>query len=136
MKGRVLIDTSVWIDYLQNATSGLSEQIDEILSHCDVYVPKVVLAELIQGAYSEREINAINEFMEAFHITGENEDSWRKAGELSYNLKKKGKTVNLIDCYIAVIAIEQDCSIMTLDKHFKIMEKESGLKLISSQKVS
>lgn len=131
MKDNVLIDTSIWIDYFQDASSGLSEQVDELLSHSDIYVPRVVAAELVQGARSEKEITVINEFFEAFYIVGETESSWFTAGKLSYALKKKGRMANLIDCYIAVIAREQNCAVLTLDKHFKEIQKESGIKLIS-----
>ncbi|MBI4745967.1 MAG: PIN domain-containing protein [Deltaproteobacteria bacterium] len=130
MKDRVLIDTSAWIDYFQDTLSCGSELMDEILSHRDVYVPKVVIAELIQGARSEKEIGVIKEFVEAFTIVEEGKETWYKAGKLSYDLKKKGKTINLTDCYIAVIAREHNCSILTLDKHFKEIQKHDGLRLI------
>ena len=130
MKDRVLIDTSVWIDYFQDTKSAGSELMDEILTHGDVYVPKVVIAELIQGARSEKEISVIKEFVEAFKIVEEGKETWYKAGKLSYDLKKKGKTINLADCYIAVIAREHNCSILTLDKHFKEIQKHDGLRLV------
>ena len=130
MKDRVLIDTSVWIDYFQETKSAGSELMDGILSHGDVYVPKVVIAELIQGARSEKEISVIKEFVEAFKIVEEGKETWYKAGKLSYDLKKKGKTINLADCYIAVIAREHNCSILTLDKHFKEIQKHDGLRLV------
>ena len=136
MKDRVIIDTSVWISYFQNTTAGFSEQVDELLSNSNIYVPKAVIAELIQGAYSKKEVNVIQSFLEAFHIIGEGNDTWFKAGRLSYALKKKGKTVNLTDCYIAVIAKEHNCAIFTLDKHFKEIEKERGIKLIKPLVIS
>jgi predicted nucleic acid-binding protein len=43
--------------------------------------------------------------------------------KISYNLKKKGKFVNLTHCYIAVIAQENRCRIFTLDEHFKDIQK-------------
>jgi hypothetical protein len=56
---KILIDTSVWIEYFKNKSEGLSNKVDEILSKHEVYVPKVVIAELIQGSKSEREISVI-----------------------------------------------------------------------------
>jgi hypothetical protein len=49
---RILIDTSVWIEYFRNKSDVLSEQVDAILSYDEVVVPKVVIAELIQRARS------------------------------------------------------------------------------------
>ncbi len=127
---KVLVDTSVWIKYFRDKSAGLSEKVDEILSKHEVYVPKIVIAELIQGSKSEREISVIEDFVDAFNIIDQGEDTWIKAGRLSYNLKKKGKTVNLTDCYIAVIAEEYDCHIFSLDEHFKDIQKSVGIQLM------
>jgi predicted nucleic acid-binding protein len=131
MKDRVLIDTSVWIPYLQGTAPGeLERAVDELLTGRDVIVPKIVLAELIQGARSEKDIAAILEFLEAFTVVDEGEKTWLDAGRLSYNMKKKGKTINLADCYLAILARENKASILTLDKHFKDLHKDAGLDLI------
>jgi tRNA(fMet)-specific endonuclease VapC len=127
---KILIDTSVWIDYFKNKSSGVSEKVDKILSENEVYVPKIVLAELIQGAKSEREITVIKDFIDAFHIIDQKEDSWIKAGQFSYNLKKRGKSVNLIDCYISVIAQEYNCKIFTLDERFKEIQRIADINLV------
>jgi predicted nucleic acid-binding protein len=131
MSDNILIDTSVWIAYFQaNTPVRLSEQVDELLSQSKVHVPKIVLAELIQGAHSEKDLAVVRDFLEAFSIIGEQVDTWLKAGKLSYALKKKGKTVNLADCYISILAEENDCAILTLDKHFREIQKEAGIRLI------
>lgn len=124
MKGkRVLIDTSVWIDYFRESDKLLCEKVDEVLSLSEVFVPKVVIAELIQGAVSEKEISVIAEFIEAFNVIDQTEDTWAKAGRLSFSMKRKGITVNLVDCYIAVLALENNCLIFSLDTHFKDIKK-------------
>lgn len=133
MRGKILIDTSVWIDYLQKASHDLSTKVDEMLSDNEIYVPKVVIAELIQGAHSEKEMATIKDFIEAFNIIDQQEDTWIKVGKLSYTLKKKGKTANLTDCYIAAIAKDNGCSILTLDRHFSEIQKEYGIVLESLQ---
>ena len=127
---KILIDTSVWIDYFRNKSSVLSEKVDKILSENEVYVPKIVMAELIQGAKSKREISIIEDFIDAFHIIDQKEDTWIRTGRLSYALKKKGKTVNLIDCYISVIAKEYNCKIFTLDEHFKEIQRVTDINLV------
>ncbi len=128
---RILIDTSVWIEYFRSRSSSLSNEVDDILSRREVCVPSIVIAELVQGAKSEREISIIKDFLEAFNIIDQKEDTWLKAGELSFNLKRKGRIVNLTDCYIAVIAQEHDCQIFTLDEHFKDIQKSFNIRLIN-----
>jgi len=131
VKGKkVLIDTSVWIDYFKNKNLSLSRRVDDILSTADVYVPRIVIAELIQGAKSDKEISVIEEFIGAFNIIDQQQDTWIRAGKLSNSLKKKGISVNLTDCYIALIASENYCRIFTLDEHFKNIKKILSIDLI------
>lgn len=133
MRDKVLIDTSVWIPYLQGtASDDLQQTVDELLSGKDILVPRIILAELIQGARSEKDIGVILGFLEAFTIVGETDRTWLDAGKLSYNLKKKGKTINLADCYLAVIAKENKAAVLTLDKHFKDLQKDAGLELLAA----
>jgi predicted nucleic acid-binding protein len=131
MSGRkILVDTSIWIDYFKNRSSRIAGKLDEMLVKDEVYVPKIVIAELIQAARSEREISIIEEFVEAFNVIDQREGTWAKAGKLSFTLKRKGKNINLSDCYIAVIAQEYDCQIFTLDVHFKEMQKYIDINLV------
>ena len=132
MRDRVLIDTSVWIAYFQaNPPARIPDLVDDILGKGEVCVPKIVIAELMQGAHSEKDLATIREFLDAFTIIAEEEGSWVDAGKLSYALKKRGKTVNLADCYIAVLAKENDCSILTLDKHFVDIQGVAGIGLVA-----
>ena len=128
---KILIDTSVWIAYFKGNNIPLHSTVDRALTHSHIYVPKVVLAELIQGAKSEKEVAVIEDFVEAFYIIDQKEDSWLKAGRLSFSMKRKGVTVHIIDCYIAVIANENGCSIFSLDEHFKSVKKFFHIELFA-----
>jgi len=127
---RVLIDTSVWINFFRDKSPTFSQKVDEFLAKNEIYVPTIVVAELIQGSKSDREVMAVKEFLEAFHIIDQKEDTWIKAGELSYQLKKNGKRVNLADCYISIIAKENGCQIFTLDDHFKDIKTAIEIELV------
>lgn len=128
---KILIDTSVWIDYFKGNDTPLQYRVDKALTHSHIYIPKVVLAELIQGAKSEKEIAVIEDFIEAFHIIDQKEDTWLKAGRLSFSMKRKGITIHIIDCYIAVIASENGCGIFSLDEHFKNIKKFLHIDLLA-----
>jgi predicted nucleic acid-binding protein len=127
---RILIDTSVWIEYFRNKSDALSKQVDAILSYDEVVVPKVVIAELVQGARSEKEISVVEGFVGAFNVVDHKEGTWERAGRISYGIKKKGRQANLADCYIAVIARDNQCHILTLDQHFKDIKDMAGIKLL------
>ena len=127
---KVLIDTSVWISYFGNNSPQLSEQVDDLMSKAEICVPRTVIAELIHGSRSEREMATIESFVDAFTIVDQTETTWNKAGRLAYSLKKKGKNVSLTDCYIAVIAHEQDCKVYTLGEHFKDIQRMIKISLV------
>lgn len=127
---KILIDTSVWIEYFQNKSLNLSRKVDSIISGSSICIPKIVIAELMQGAKSRKEISIIEDLLDAFNIIDQTEDTWIEAGKLSYRLRKKGIAINLADCYIAIIARAYECYIFTLDKHFKHIKAEININLI------
>jgi hypothetical protein len=127
---RVLIDTSVWISYFKDRDSRLSDKVDEILTSAHVYIPKVVIAELMRGAKSEKEIAVIEDFFEAFTVIDHTESTWEQAGRLSFSMKRKGITIHLIDCYLAITAQENNCKLFSLDEHFKSIKKFTPLEII------
>ncbi len=127
---RILIDTSVWIDYFRGTTASVAEKVDRILDEDEIFIPKMVIAELTQGALSAKEITVIDGFMEAFHIIDRSDDTWAKAGRLAYDLKRKGKSVALSDCYLAVIAEAHRCGIFTLNRHFREIKNCLNISLL------
>jgi predicted nucleic acid-binding protein len=127
---RVLVDTSAWVDYFRGITPLVSAKVDALLSDAEVCVPMIVLAELIQGAKTDREVAAIKGFLEAFTIVEPGADAWLEAARLSRKLKGRGRTVHLIDCYIAVIANGSNCALFTLDGHFREIAEVLPLRLL------
>ena len=72
----------------------------------------------------------MKEFLYVFDFLQETAGSWEKAGELSFKLRRKGKIAGLSDCYISTLAIMNNAHLYTLDRHFTIISKESGLTLL------
>jgi hypothetical protein len=130
---RILVDTSVWIEYFRNQSPVFVGYVAEVVKTREICVPRIILAELMQGAKSEKELSVIAEFMGAFSIIDQTDQTWIKAGRLSYELRKKGKNINLTDCYIAVIAQENSCTLFTLDRHFKDIRPYTGIDLIDAE---
>lgn len=127
---RILIDTSVWIEYFRDTSPQIAEKVDRMLDEDEIFIPKIVMAELIQGAKSAKELSVIQDFFKAFHVVDQKDDTWIKAGRLSFDLKKKGKKIHLLDCYIAIIAQESKCKIFTLNRHFHEIQRIFKIDLI------
>ena len=125
---KILVDTSAWIEFFRKKApyhNAVLEMIDSRRICCT----GIVLAELIQGAKSQKELDVLKEFLHVFDFLPDSTELWEKAGELSFSLRLKGETVGLADCYISVVASSNNVKLLTLDKHFEIIRKETKLDL-------
>ncbi len=122
----VLVDTSAWIEFFRKKDP-YYKVILEFIDTNKVCCLGIILAELLQGAKSQKELDVLREFLHVFDFLPESTEMWKKAGELSYLLRQKGKSVGLSDCYISVAATTNDATLLTLDRHFEVIEKETGL---------
>lgn len=130
-KGKlVLIDTSVWIDYFSGKNTDITTIVDDLLSNTQVATAGVILAELTQGARSTSESQSIHTHFQPLHWISSTDAHWETAGQLSWKLRKNGKSVNLTDCYIASLAESASASVYTLDKHFTWISDIRGCKLL------
>lgn len=119
----VLVDTSAWIEYLKKTSHPITKEIESALLLNIAATCQLVLAELIQGVRSEKEIELILDLASVVKVLDESGSTWQQAGFLANKLRKQGKTISLIDCYLAVLAKENKAVILTLDKHFAIINE-------------
>ncbi|CAG0938302.1 Ribonuclease VapC11 [Candidatus Brocadiaceae bacterium] len=124
----ILVDTSAWIEFFRKKAP-YHKAIIELIDSSRVCCTGIVLAELIQGAKSQKELNVLKEFLHVFDFLHDSTELWEKAGELSLSLRLKGEIVGLADCYISVVASSNNVKVFTLDKHFEIIRKEIELNL-------
>ncbi|HIE43450.1 MAG TPA: PIN domain nuclease [Candidatus Omnitrophica bacterium] len=129
-KIKVLIDTSAWISYFKKEKK-VHSRIERLIEKEKVVITPFIVAELIQGAKGKKEIELLKELLTVFPVLQDRKETWLHAGLLSYHLRKKGREVGLSDCYIATIAKENGVSLYTLDRHFRIINKEFPFKLLS-----
>lgn len=120
-KSHFLVDTSAWIEYFNKTSHPVTKDIESALIFNTAVTSQIVLAELLQGAKSEKEIELILDLPSVVRILTEGPSTWQDAGLLANKLRKKGKTIPLIDCFLAALAKEHKVSILSLDKHFKIL---------------
>ena len=124
----VLVDSSIWIEFFignEPVRSTVNELIDKRLICCT----GLIVGELIQGAKSKKEIDILNDFVHVFEFLPENSKYWIQAGYLSFELRRKGKTIGLADCFLAVLASKYHVSIYTNDDNFLLMENEANIRL-------
>lgn len=124
---KIIVDSSVWIEYLKNRPS-VTEKLDQLLLAGTIVTVGPVIAEILQGAKTEKDYRLLENNLGGLPLIETKVEDWIKAGKISYELKKSGITIPLTDCLIAAVAIHQNASVMTYDRHF---ESISDLKHIN-----
>lgn len=114
----VVADTSVWIPFFTDPGSPEKRAIDDLIDARDLALVGVVLAELLQGCRTPKESEEVLDAVTALNFLETTFSAWRRAGELSASLRRKGITIPLTDLTIAALALEHRCQIFTLDPHF------------------
>ena len=123
MSARVIVDTSIWIEYFNNPDSREKGEVDSLLEEDCVFLTGIILAELLQGTRSQQEFDILRSSLSALPFCETSFNIWVEAGHIASSLRRKGVTLPLSDCTIAALALENDCAIYTLDSHFARMEK-------------
>lgn len=127
----VFVDTSIWIDYFSQKDSALEYTMDLLLENAQVGTAAIIKAELIQGAHGPQEIKHLNHYFQCLTYVESQDQDWQFAGELSFRMRKRGKSVNLTDCYIAHLATKASMPIYSRDKHFAWIAKEGACELFN-----
>lgn len=115
----VIVDTSVWIEYFHRPQSAEKHAVDALIDTDRLVLTGIVLAELLQGCRTAKEADAILLHLRALRFLEMTFASWRRTGELSSALRRRGITLPLSDLIIASLALEHDCQLFTLDPHFR-----------------
>lgn len=121
--GKVLVDTSVWIDFFRKKEPYYKPLL-KLIDGDSIVCAGMIFGELLQGAKSAKEFNTIKEFLFIFDFLPESERVWELAGTVSYKLQRKGKTVGLSDCFIAAITSFYKVKLFSKDSHFRIIQQE------------
>ncbi len=124
----VLVDSSVWVDYFRSGKN--SGKLDDFIEENLLVINDLILAELVPFLRIRKQrkiirlLNAVNKL--ALNIR------WDQMIDDQHQCLKKGiQGIGIPDLIIAQNAVQNHCSIYTLDRHFEMMKKVLPLKLVS-----
>ena len=132
MPDKVLIDTSVWVDFFRKKESAVSVKVREYLKLNQVCYAGPILVELYQGAKTQREIEILDQLFDAISYVDITRDHYHHAGMISQKAAREGKVFSAIDVILAVLAHDGGLSLLTLDRHFRDISRYCALSLITS----
>ena len=122
----VLVDTSIWIDYFRGGENSVDMEflIDENL----IITNDIILAELIPYLKIKKQTKVVNLLYEVTKMPLD--IHWEEIIEFQLKCLKSGANgVGIPDLIIAQNAKQNNCTIYSLDKHFRLLNKVLKIKL-------
>jgi hypothetical protein len=116
----VLVDSSVWIDYLRSGRNIDINYFNEIIDNNSICINDIILSELIPQLRIQKE----HEVIDILHSVKKIKlnINWEKIIEYQFNNIKNGiNKVGIPDLIIMQNVIDNDLILYSLDKHFKSM---------------
>ena len=93
MKPDILVDTSAWIDYFNKPNSKIGKIVEKIIKQEKAFIAGVILTELLQGARTQEEYDALLDSMLALPDLETDLNSWIETGRLALTLRRQGITI-------------------------------------------
>ncbi len=116
----ILVDTSVWIDYLNGKESSLTNSLDRALIDGSVAIGDLILLEILQGIKAEREYKQTRTALatlDQYEMFGHN--MVEKCAENFRFLRNKGIIIRKTnDVIIATFCIENNLPLLFSDRDF------------------
>jgi len=128
----VVIDTTVWVDYLQGAQNVETDWLDQQLDRQRLALTDVIFCEVLQGLSDDATAKEVEDLLLRFETfaTG-GVDLAREAARNYRTLRSRGRTVRkTIDCLIATFCIGEGHSLLHRDRDFDPFEKFLELSVV------
>lgn len=125
----MLVDTTIWIDFLHGKDSKQVKLLESIIANRDgLFICGVILTEILQGISETKQYQTTKAALEPLSYLDMNQDTFLLAADIYRMLRKKGITIRkTIDCMIGAVAIENKIPLLHNDKDFLPMAKHCGL---------
>jgi predicted nucleic acid-binding protein len=127
-----LVDSSVWIDYFKGAVTPQAEKLDTLLGHEPLAIGDLILTEVLQGFFNERDFNEARNMLTALTVVdlGGQKIAIQAARNFR-TLRNRGVTVRkTIDTVIATRCIESGYDLLHSDKDFEPFVRYLGLRVV------
>lgn len=127
---RLLVDSTVWVDFLRGKLSRQAVDLQHAIQEHQVLLGDLILAEVMRGVVNERVARLVLASLDAFDVVElGGKELAVKAAENYRILRGKGMTVRgTVDLFIGTWCIHHDVPLLHADRDFAGMEKHLGLR--------
>ena len=128
----ILVDSSVWIDYLRGTDTPQTRKLDVLLGTVPLAVGDLILTEVLQGCGSERQFKDVERMLSSLtRVTLGGPDVAVEAARNFRRLRAKGITVRkTIDTVIATRCLLDGYELLHDDRDFDTFETHLGLRVV------
>ncbi len=128
----VIVDTTVWIDYLRGAENPETAWLDRELTRQRLGLTDLILCEVLQGVRGDVAFGQVRDELLGFQVFETGGKDLAIASALNYRaLREKGYTVRrTIDCLIATFCLQAGHELLHRDRDFDGFEKGMGLRVV------
>jgi predicted nucleic acid-binding protein len=128
----VVVDTTVWIDYLRGVANRETEWLDAALDRQRLALTDVILCEVLQGVSNEDVAREVEALLSAFEIFETGGVTLARDAARNYRaLRARGRTVRkTIDCVIATWCLREGHALLHRDRDFDPFEEFLGLAVV------
>jgi len=128
----VIVDTTVWIDYLNGVSTAQTDWLDAELARQRLGLTDLILCEVLQGVHDERQATQTRQELLKFEVFETGGIQLAIAAAQNYrNLRARGRTVRkTVDCLIATFCLIDDHALLHNDQDYDPFEKFLSLRVI------
>lgn len=128
----VIVDTTVWIDYLRGIPNAETKWLDRELPIQPLGITDIILCEVLQGIPDDRSAARVQSDLLRLNVFESGGVELAIAAAANYRaLRRKGHTVRkTIDCLIATFCIRAGHSLLHRDRDFNLFERELHLSVV------
>lgn len=131
----IVVDTSVWIDVLNERESSPARRCVELLDDgAPIALTDIVFAEVLQGLRSDREASRVERYLRMFPVLRlESLDDFALAARLYRQARRAGVTIRkTLDCLIAAPCVRDDVALLHADEDFDHLASCTALRIYSA----
>ncbi|MBI4372098.1 MAG: PIN domain nuclease [Candidatus Omnitrophica bacterium] len=127
-----MVDSSVWIAYLNPRTSEVDSIVESLIRPVNqAVITGIVFQEVLQGIRNEKSYHLVASLIGRLPLLEPEKKTYLKATQIFRETVSKGKSCTTVDALIAALAIQYGIRLLTLDRDFQTIAKHSDLKLFS-----
>jgi hypothetical protein len=128
----VIIDTTVWVDYLRGDENPETSWLEGNLSRQRLGLTDLILCEVLQGFQDSDEFARVRGDLLKFRIFHSVDTDLAIAAAANYrDLRLRGYTVRKkIDCLIATFCLQYEHELLHRDRDFDCFERALGLRVL------